>query len=902
MSAPAGSKRSHGKEDKPPLPPSASPSPSPSPSPSRVVSLLKNENGKVNAKSGRYANNKEERYADTKTHDPADRKARMAAKLAAKKQQQQTHPTSPRVTTFTAPDGGPVVSIVTGPRGSLKGKEKEIEAAAGGGRVIYTGNSGDGLTSEQRVDEMAESIRRASITSAAAAEDEGIATLKAVYDATDPTFVEERANHVMGVIRKLKASRKPPFGGDNDPFARAAKAAAASSKVVDGLTVEKRAAFFLKLMEKAETRQDMMAMDVADLARFVWHILQSHDAQEVLAQDAKELTAKTDGGGDRLSAEEDAILQLVKNGGPELFVADANGFSAADRTVIQMAKTGHLTLDQRADALVELLVQHKGLKAAKSRKEQTLVLEKLLLENVDPGDRDLLMHPKVLRVLVTFPGPESGIDSSIRANGVTSEYEWLRGFCVTMDQCVFTFKECLLSATVALGMPRSSTTKLSTSKYRREVLDQCIQYVRETYGDNRIEMDANDASKCVNILKSMSAFDIMSMNEETAWLFCEVLLMAHNLCPVPSRIAPLAMRWVHAMEKTDTIGCQKASELVSNFFAKRGFPATASRIIDRTIIVGLDKALLKPLDIAILKGMQVWHLKNCGEVEHDGDGLKVCLEAIALLGTVQEEEQASAWALRSDLHMHAAELAKRLDRVDEERFHLDRALDVLVQATSSTTATERYTRGLSFRAAHWTGKRASLWGHLMCFEEALALLKVLPPETRSLVKINGFTVDEFEAVLRECLKAPDRNTLAIGGDWRLCKACDRVAKGMLWCPCTRVWYCNAECQQKHWPEHELHCTRCWGCDKPGIRFAKCSRCMRVRFCSSDCMAANWKRHRPFCEAKPHETAHEEEEMIVQTPSLNQVQQMKILHLATPPTTSEGWFNVLESLMGRPDGE
>jgi hypothetical protein len=43
-------------------------------------------------------------------------------------------------------------------------------------------------------------------------------------------------------------------------------------------------------------------------------------------------------------------------------------------------------------------------------------------------------------------------------------------------------------------------------------------------------------------------------------------------------------------------------------------------------------------------------------------------------------------------------------------------------------------------------------------------------------------------------------------------------------------------------------------------------------------------------------------MIVQTPSLNQVQQMKILHLATPPTTSEGWFNVLESLMGRPDGE
>jgi hypothetical protein len=50
--------------------------------------------------------------------------------------------------------------------------------------------------------------------------------------------------------------------------------------------------------------------------------------------------------------------------------------------------------------------------------------------------------------------------------------------------------------------------------------------------------------------------------------------------------------------------------------------------------------------------------------------------------------------------------------------------------------------------------------------------------------------------------------------WRVCAGCDKVGKNHLKCSgCKRVFYCNVECQKKHWATHRPACDRCGMCKK-----------------------------------------------------------------------------------------
>jgi tetratricopeptide (TPR) repeat protein len=44
-----------------------------------------------------------------------------------------------------------------------------------------------------------------------------------------------------------------------------------------------------------------------------------------------------------------------------------------------------------------------------------------------------------------------------------------------------------------------------------------------------------------------------------------------------------------------------------------------------------------------------------------------------------------------------------------------------------------------------------------------------------------------------------------------CESCERVGEGLGCCGgCRRVWYCNQECQNSHWPAHKADCRK-WNC-------------------------------------------------------------------------------------------
>ncbi len=72
--------------------------------------------------------------------------------------------------------------------------------------------------------------------------------------------------------------------------------------------------------------------------------------------------------------------------------------------------------------------------------------------------------------------------------------------------------------------------------------------------------------------------------------------------------------------------------------------------------------------------------------------------------------------------------------------------------------------------------------------------------------------------------------------------------GLAICPCEKVFYCNAECQTKHWPEHKPECnhgrsskipiTACTNCDKVSDQNMWCP-CGTTLYCSVGCQRAHW---------------------------------------------------------------
>ena len=80
--------------------------------------------------------------------------------------------------------------------------------------------------------------------------------------------------------------------------------------------------------------------------------------------------------------------------------------------------------------------------------------------------------------------------------------------------------------------------------------------------------------------------------------------------------------------------------------------------------------------------------------------------------------------------------------------------------------------------------------------------------------------------------------------------------------CHTVYYCNKECQQKHWKEHKKTCCAlhdcseqtkhldevsvCSYCSKASNYLKKCTLCYAVQYCDKDCQRKHWPQHRMQC--------------------------------------------------------
>ena len=83
--------------------------------------------------------------------------------------------------------------------------------------------------------------------------------------------------------------------------------------------------------------------------------------------------------------------------------------------------------------------------------------------------------------------------------------------------------------------------------------------------------------------------------------------------------------------------------------------------------------------------------------------------------------------------------------------------------------------------------------------------------------------------------------------------------------CHTVYYCNKECQKKHWKEHKKTCcalhdcseqtkhldevSMCSYCSKTSNYLKKCTLCYAVQYCDKDCQRKHWPQHKMQCKTE-----------------------------------------------------
>jgi hypothetical protein len=80
----------------------------------------------------------------------------------------------------------------------------------------------------------------------------------------------------------------------------------------------------------------------------------------------------------------------------------------------------------------------------------------------------------------------------------------------------------------------------------------------------------------------------------------------------------------------------------------------------------------------------------------------------------------------------------------------------------------------------------------------------------------------------------------------MCSHCGHVKEHMRACPCCRAWYCDTECQLKHWPMHLTICNACSQCGEQLTTIRRCKRCMVAKYCDVECQKAHWSVHKKEC--------------------------------------------------------
>ena len=83
----------------------------------------------------------------------------------------------------------------------------------------------------------------------------------------------------------------------------------------------------------------------------------------------------------------------------------------------------------------------------------------------------------------------------------------------------------------------------------------------------------------------------------------------------------------------------------------------------------------------------------------------------------------------------------------------------------------------------------------------------------------------------------------------MCNQCGTIKEHMSKCDgCNRAWYCDAECQLKHWATHRPQCDVCIQCATVLTKIQRCSRCKKTKYCGFECSKAHWSEHKKDCVA------------------------------------------------------
>jgi hypothetical protein len=88
-----------------------------------------------------------------------------------------------------------------------------------------------------------------------------------------------------------------------------------------------------------------------------------------------------------------------------------------------------------------------------------------------------------------------------------------------------------------------------------------------------------------------------------------------------------------------------------------------------------------------------------------------------------------------------------------------------------------------------------------------------------------------------------------------CSQCGKSKDACCRCPCNKAFYCNPECQHRHWNVHKSECTcarrgppplgSCLQCGTVSSELMHCV-CEQALYCSIACQQMHWGTHRRVC--------------------------------------------------------
>ncbi len=101
--------------------------------------------------------------------------------------------------------------------------------------------------------------------------------------------------------------------------------------------------------------------------------------------------------------------------------------------------------------------------------------------------------------------------------------------------------------------------------------------------------------------------------------------------------------------------------------------------------------------------------------------------------------------------------------------------------------------------------------------------------------------------LQHQAKQSHRERIDVGHLHRMCNQCGKIKENMDVCNgCGRAWYCDTECQLRHWPTHQPLCDVCLYCATVLSKILRCLRCKKAKYCDAECSKAHWSEHKGEC--------------------------------------------------------